>query len=85
MRLIAGCVHLILRRYNYRMPVSIWAGWAAPAAAKKKLAETVTLENQLLLGKTFSYRTRLCSEKGAVNLIKMAINIYNVFCKCSRC
>jgi hypothetical protein len=44
-----------LRRYNYRMPVSIWAGWAALAGAELKPAETVTLENQLLLGKTFSY------------------------------
>jgi hypothetical protein len=45
------------------MPVSIWAGWAALAAAEKKPAETVPLENQLLLGKTFSYCTRLCTEK----------------------
>jgi hypothetical protein len=52
------------RRFNYRMPVLIWAGWAAPAAAEKKPAKNVTLENQLLLGKTFSYCTRLCSEKG---------------------
>jgi hypothetical protein len=37
------------------MPVLIWAGGAALAAAEKKPAETVTLENQLLLGKTFSY------------------------------
>jgi hypothetical protein len=37
------------------MPVSIWAGWAALGAAEKKLAKTVTLANQLLLGKTFSY------------------------------
>jgi hypothetical protein len=47
-----------------RMSVLIWAGWAAPAAAEKKPAETVTLENQLLLGKTFSYCTRLFTEKG---------------------
>jgi hypothetical protein len=53
-----------LRRYNYRMPVSIWAGWAAPAAGEKNLPETVTLENQLLLGKKISYCTRLCNEKG---------------------
>jgi hypothetical protein len=49
---------------------------AALAAAEKKPAETVTLENQLLLGKTFSYCTiGYVLKKMVMNLIKMGINI----------
>jgi hypothetical protein len=67
------------------MPVSIWAGGAALAAAEKKPAETVTLQNQLLLGKTFSYCTLgYVLKRGFMILIKIGINIQKVFCKCCR-